>query len=123
MIGREPRALRNLDASGGVGFLHDLLELAGGTNVFADVKRQAVRVSTEMLLARRPDVILDLHYGSAANDADQALERTVWQPLASIPAVKTGRIHLLYGDHLVVPGPRVVQAAETFARALHPDAF
>jgi len=38
-----------------------------------------------------------------------------------VPAVKNGRIYLLYGGELVVPGPRVVLTAQTFARALHPD--
>jgi len=32
-------------------------------------------------------------------------------------------VQLLVGDYLVVPGPRIVQAAEEYARAIHPDAF
>ncbi len=35
VFGREPGGLRNIYVSGGVGFLHDLIELAGGTNAFA----------------------------------------------------------------------------------------
>jgi iron complex transport system substrate-binding protein len=123
VMSREPMSLRQLDASGGVGFLNDLVELAGGANVFADVGRQAVRVSTEMLLARAPDVIVELHYSGAIDDAQLRKEREVWVPLASIPAVKTNRVHLLVGDHLVVPGPRIARAAEEYARAIHPDAF
>lgn len=120
---REPMSLRQLDASGGIGFLNDLIELAGGANVLADVKRQAVRVSTEMLLARAPEVIVDLHYSAAMDEAQLRQEREVWRPLASIPAVKANRVRLLVGDHLVVPGPRVAQAAEEYARVIHPDAF
>jgi iron complex transport system substrate-binding protein len=123
VISREPMSLRQLDASGGVGFLNDLIELAGGTNVFADVGRQAVRVSTEMLLARAPDVIVDLHYTGAMDEEQIRKEREVWRPLASIPAVKSDRVQLLVGDHLVVPGPRIARAAEEYARAIHPDAF
>jgi len=37
--------------------------------------------------------------------------------------VRSGRIHLLGGGYLVVPGPRVSVATEAIARALHPDAF
>ncbi len=33
------------------------------------------------------------------------------------------QVHLLVGDEFVVPGPRIVQAAERFARVLHPDVF
>jgi len=50
-------------------------------------------------------------------------ERALWQRLGAIPAVRGKRIHLLFGDHLVVPGPRLVRAVEEFARAIHPEAF
>jgi ABC-type Fe3+-hydroxamate transport system substrate-binding protein len=40
-----------------------------------------------------------------------------------VPAVKNRRVHLLQGDYLVVPGPRLAVATEAFARALHPGAF
>src|SRR5439155_1058295 len=57
VFGREPGTLRNIDASGGVGFLHDMVEAAGGANVLADVKQQSVILSTELVLARAPEVI------------------------------------------------------------------
>ena len=60
VFGREPLALRNIYASGGVGFLHDLIEVAGGTNVFADVRRESVQATTELILARAPEVIRSL---------------------------------------------------------------
>ena len=37
VFGRERGSLRNIYASGGRGFLHDMLEAAGGINVFADI--------------------------------------------------------------------------------------
>jgi iron complex transport system substrate-binding protein len=52
-----------------------------------------------------------------------AAERGIWSALASLPAVRSGRIHFLSGDYLVVPGPRLAQGAEAFARALHPEVF
>jgi iron complex transport system substrate-binding protein len=123
VMGREPRTLRNLDASGGVGFLHDMIEVAGGANLFADTQRQAVRASSEMLLTRAPEVIIDLFYSRAMSAEDIRQERAAWQQLGSIPAVRNNRIHLLVGDYLVVPGPRIAEAAEAFARAIHPDTF
>jgi iron complex transport system substrate-binding protein len=123
VMGREPRSLRNLDASGGLGFLHDLIELSGGENLFADMKRQAVRASSEMLLTRAPEVIIDLFYSRTMTDEDLRQERDAWRQLASVPAVRQGRINLLVGDYLVVPGPRIAEAAEAFAKAIHPDAF
>jgi iron complex transport system substrate-binding protein len=123
VMGREPRSLRNLDASGGLGFLHDMIEVAGGANLFADVQRQAVRASSEMLLTRAPEVILDLFYSRAMKPDELQQERNAWQQLGSIPAVRNGRVYSLVGDYLVVPGPRIAEAAEAFARAIHPDVF
>lgn len=123
VMGHEPQSLRHLDASGGVGFLHDLIELAGGRNVLADIGRQAVRVSTEMLITRAPDVIVDLHYARAMSDAERRAEQEVWRQVPSAPAVQNGRVHILLGDRFVVPGPRIAGAAEDYARAIHPEAF
>ena len=122
-MGHEPKSLRHLDASGGVGFLHDLIELAGGRNVLADIERQAVRVSTEMLITRAPDVIVDLHYTREMGDAERREEQEVWRQAPSAPAVRNGRVHILLGDRFVVPGPRIASAAEEYARAIHPEAF
>ncbi|MCX6550205.1 MAG: helical backbone metal receptor [Acidobacteria bacterium] len=121
VIGREPQSLRSINASGGIGFLHDLLELAGGANVFADVKRESLLVSTETILAKAPEVIIELHYSEPPIPEAIARERKAWTALSAVPAVKAGRVYLLYGGELVVPGPRVVVTAQTFARALHPD--
>ena len=125
VMGREPLTLRNLNASGGVGFLHEVLEIAGGANAFGDVKREAVTISNEMLLSRAPEVILDLHYGASEPGDHLRAEKelAVWQTVASVPAVRNKRILALYGDQFVVPGPRIADAAEAIARALHPEAF
>jgi iron complex transport system substrate-binding protein len=120
---RDPGSLRNVYASGGYGFLHDMLEIAGGRNVFADVKQQAVQASTERLLASRPDVIIELRYGDRLKSADVAKELRVWDALASVPAVRSHRVSALTGDEFVVPGPRVVDATRKLAHALHPEVF
>jgi len=120
---RDPASLRNVFASGGYGFLHDMLEIAGGRNVFADVKKQAVQASTEMLIASKPDVIIELLYGDSLKNADIATELRAWDVLAAVPAVRAHRVLALTGDEFVVPGPRVVEATRKLARAIHPDAF
>jgi iron complex transport system substrate-binding protein len=120
VFGRERGTLRGLDVSGGVGFLHDMLEAAGGTDLFGDIKQQAVQVSTEMLLARAPEVIIELQY---ARDAATRDDMAAWNALPSVPAVRNRRVYVLRGEDLVVPGPRVATATERLARTLHPDAF
>jgi iron complex transport system substrate-binding protein len=123
VFGRQPRSLQQLYVSGGTGFLHEMLEVAGGINVFADIARESVQPSQETLIARAPEVILEVSPTRQISAVDAVQERAAWSPLASVPAVKSGRIYFLYGDYLVVPGPRVGLATETIARALHPDAF
>ena len=121
VIGREPQSLRAISVSGGFGFLHDLLDLAGGDNVFGDVKRESLMVATETILAKQPDVILELRYSDRAVRDDEEREREAWNLLPGVPAVRNHRVHLLYGGELVVPGPRVVLTARAFARAIHGD--
>ncbi len=123
VFGRERGALRQIYVSGGRGFLHDMLELAGGDNVFADVDMESVQASTEMILARRPEVILELHSTDMPDESAVADQVRSWHTLASVPAVRDRRIHLLTGKALVVPGPRVAEGVERMARALHPEAF
>ncbi len=123
VIGRDPMVLRGLYVSGGVGFLHELLDVAGGEDVFADVKREAVQPSNETMLVRAPQVIIELHPGETPSSAVVQKERAVWSLLPSVPAVRNGRVHLLYGGYLLAAGPRLARATETLARVLHPDAF
>jgi iron complex transport system substrate-binding protein len=123
IFGREAGTLRGINASGGYGFLHDLLELAGATDVLQDIRRQAVTMSSEMVLARAPDVIIELHYGGEWPAGRLEAERQVWSALPSVPAVRNHRVYLLAGNEFVVPGPRVTLAAERLARQIHPEAF
>ena len=122
VFGREPDAIRNVYASGGIGFLHDMLEAAGGANVFANVLREAANPSSEMILATAPEVIIELR-ADEATENEIVREETAWQRLSTLPAVRTGRVHFLTGSELVVPGPRVAEVTRRLARLLHPDAF
>jgi cobalamin transport system substrate-binding protein len=123
VIGRDAGVLRGVYVSGGIGFLHELLDVAGGDDVFADIKREAVQPSNELMIVRAPEVIIELHSGDEPAREALQRERAVWTLLASVPAVRTGRVHLLYGGYLLAAGPRLGRAAETLARTLHPDAF
>jgi iron complex transport system substrate-binding protein len=117
---REALALRGIYASGGVGFIHDMVDAAGGTNVFADVKQQAVQATTELILSRRPEVILELRGDPVAPDV-RAREIGVWRALGSLPAVRNNRVYFIDQQMTVVPGPRVADAIELIAKTLHPN--
>ena len=48
----------------------------------------------------------------------------LWQrELPTLRAVREKRLYAVADDIFVVPGPRMVEAAESFARMLHPEAF
>jgi iron complex transport system substrate-binding protein len=120
VFGRDTETLRGIYASGGIGFLHDMLDAAGGTNVFADLKRQSVQATTELILARAPEAIVEVGLETASS---QTRNLKAWDALGSVPAVKTHRVYMLRGDDLMNPGPRVAQAIRRIAETLHPDAF
>jgi iron complex transport system substrate-binding protein len=124
VFGREPGALRGIYASGGVGFLDDMLRIAGGDNIFADIRKEAVEASTELILSRHPDVILEIRTSDNSSlPATVASELALWKTLSSVPAVRNGRVQFLTDDRIVIPGPRVAEGTRTIAQALHPDAF
>jgi iron complex transport system substrate-binding protein len=120
VFGRETEAVRSVNASGGYGFLHDMLEIAGGDNVFGDVKRALVQANTEAILRAAPEVILELRYGRPLSPEEMKREEASWSSLPGLPAVRTGRVHVIGGDDLVVPGPRVGAATQRLSEALHP---
>ncbi len=120
VFGREPHTLNNIFASGGYGFLHDILRIAGGRDLFADVRRESVQPSLEDILARHPEVIVELRYGDSAGTGD---DLSPWQRLSSLPAVRNGRVYLLQGDEFVEAGPRIADAAEKLSRVIQPEAW
>ncbi len=118
VITRDALALRGIYASGGIGFIHDMLMAAGGDNVFGDTTRQAVQATSELVLARAPEVILELRAEPMDQPTEQK-ERRVWEALASVPAVRNRRVHIIADPRTVIPGPRVADGVEVLARALH----
>jgi iron complex transport system substrate-binding protein len=120
VFGRERGALRNIYASGGRGFLHDMLEAAGGVNVFADINAESVQASTELILTRAPEVIIELRTTEIGDGHNRQREIETWSTIASLPAVRNRRIYLLTRKGLSVPGPRVGETTAEFAKLLHP---
>lgn len=118
VFGRESYTLRGIYASGGYGFIHDMVTAAGGDNVFADLKQQAVQATTELIISRRPDVILELR-AEPLSDERRVRELASWKPLSSVPAVRSGRIHIIADPRVVIPGPRVAEGVEVIAGVLH----
>ncbi len=124
LVGRSPGELQGMVAVGRSSYLTELMELAGGVNVFADAPGGYPKISLEEMLARDPDVIVDMGEMADTIDVTEARKSTVvalWKKYPALSAVRNGRVYAVADDIFVVPGPRVVDAAEAFARFLHPE--
>jgi len=123
IIGRNPGTLTDLVAVGAGSYINDLIEIAGGTNVLA-IKGQPEypRISMETIVRLDPEVIVDtVDMGETESErrVRQSGNERLWSAYGNLTAVKTRRLHAATTDALVVPGPRVVEAAEWVATLLH----
>jgi iron complex transport system substrate-binding protein len=116
-----PRVYVELDGSdplkpwtvGAGSLVGDVLRLAGGANLFADIDRRAAQVSVEEVLRRAPEVILLAARGATAASLRS---RPGWERL---PALAQGRVIDSIDPALIArPGPRLVEGVELLARAL-----
>ena len=125
LVGRSPGELQGMVAVGRASYLTELMEMAGGANVFADAGAAYPKVSLEGILARDPDVIVDMGEMADTAGVTEARKRAVvdlWRRYPALAAVRAGRVHAVADDIFVVPGPRAADAAQAFARLLHPEA-
>jgi iron complex transport system substrate-binding protein len=125
VVGRTPNRLDGLIVVGQASYLNEIIELAGGENVFRDAVASYPGVSLEEVLARNPDVIVDM--GDMADTVGVTEEHkrevtSLWERLSSVAAVKQHRVYAVASDIYVEPGPRVVDAAKAFLEMLHPEA-
>jgi iron complex transport system substrate-binding protein len=98
-----------------------LLELAGGTNVFADIPKNFAEVSWEDVVARDPDVIVILDYGDTT--VEQKQRDLAAHPVASTLRAVQDQRYVVVDLTDVVPGIRNGDAVATLAAGLHPDRF
>jgi len=102
-------------------FYNDILQLAGGRNVYQDTRLKVPAVSMEGLLRMNPEVIIDIFPDASAHQADLQKVRQQWQQLTPITAVKQQQIHFIEADYATVPGPRIIQLLADIAKLLHPE--
>ena len=125
IVGRTPGTMEGLMAAGGKSYLSKVIELAGGDNVFAGASNPYPRIGLEEVIARKPEVVIDMGDMAQTEGVSEAQKRAVavlWSRYQVLPAVRAGRVFPVASDELVVPGPRVVEAARMFARMIHPEA-
>ena len=125
IIGRAPNRIEDLIAVGRASYLNGIIEIAGGENIFKDAIAPYPKVGLEDILARNPEVIVDMGDMSEPERVSDEQKRAIvslWKAYPSIAAVKNGRVFAVASSIFTVPGPRMVDAARAFARMLHPEA-
>lgn len=101
----------------------DLIEKAGGENVFSDVEGWHL-VGIEDLIIKNPDVIIVSSGTGMGGEKNVTYDYILKENrLKNINAVRNDRVYLIDADTVSRSGPRIVDALEEVARVLHPELF
>jgi ABC-type Fe3+-hydroxamate transport system substrate-binding protein len=90
-------------------YIHDMLRVCGGRNIFADRPERYPTVTLDEVAARRPEVILlpdEPFRFRRAHVAD-------FDKYPDVPAVRAGRVYLVDGKPFSWHGPRIAEALRT----------
>lgn len=109
----------------GGNWVPELVQLAGGTNLFGEAGKHSPWLSWEQLREADPDKIVVMPCGF---DIPKTREEMVFlekNPLwKELKAVRTGEVSLVDGNqYFNRPGPRLVESGEIFLEILHPQHF
>lgn len=126
---REPVKVLVYDSGGdgvftatGANFETYLMELAGGKNIFDDVKdKQWTTISYEEILSRNPDVILIHDYD--APSLEQKIEKIKNDPALSQLECVQNENFIAITLESVLPGDRMAYTVETLAKGFYPELF
>ncbi len=98
----------------------DLIEIAGGRNVFSDSSTRYRKFTLEEVLLVDPEVIIIC---SMVSDDPCLAQKRWWEKWKSMSAVRNGRIHVVEADLITRPGPRMIEGLIQMAKAIHPEIF
>ncbi|MCP4142892.1 MAG: cobalamin-binding protein [Chloroflexi bacterium] len=101
-------------------FIGELINLAGGQNIFADLEENYPAVSAETIIEADPDVILGPSSHGDQLSAEMIAAREGW---SEATAVTNESIYIIEGDIISRAGPRVIDALEVIAASLYPTYF
>ncbi len=90
-----------------------VLQLCGGTNVFADMPRLVPRISTEVVLEADPQVIIT---ASVDGMADKQLDH--WKRHANLSAVINNNLFFVPASPISRPTPRLLEASRDICQKL-----
>lgn len=98
---------------GGGSFMSQLVEIAGGRNIYDDIAAPSPAVTFEDILKRNPHVVL-----VGPESAERIKAQSKWRTL---PAVRRNRLMVFDTATVLRPATRLGEGALSLARLLHPD--
>jgi iron complex transport system substrate-binding protein len=105
----------------GIGWVGELIQLAGGEDVFPELRNRRAAMERVVLPAQvcaaRPEIIFASWCGKPFQAA-QITARPGWSDLA---AVRSGRMHEIAGEDILQPGFRLIHGSRHEAARVHPD--
>ncbi|MFN4258027.1 MAG: cobalamin-binding protein [Gemmataceae bacterium] len=106
-------------------WMPELVELAGGVNLFGTAGRHAPWLQWSAVVAQNPDILILLPCGWDIDRCRREMPLLTRHPeWSSLRAVQAGRIYLTDGNqYFNRPGPRLVESLEILAELLHPHTF
>lgn len=109
----------------GGNWMPELIEMAGGINLFGEAGKHSPWMNWEDLVAADPDVIVVSPCGF---DIKRTMEEmhliSDRKEYAGLKAVKAGKVYVADGNqYFNRPGPRVLESLEMLAEMLHPEEF
>jgi len=112
-------------SAGSLSFQNELIQRAGGENIFAEEEFDYFQVDVEAIVTANPNIILLPAAGMGFGEPfwvsiDAVKARQGWD---TIDAIKTSQIYQVDGDAIARAGPRVVDSIEELAELFHPELF
>ncbi|MEO1448200.1 MAG: helical backbone metal receptor [Bacteroidota bacterium] len=104
-----------LKVVGGSGFLHEMIEKAGGKNVYAARKEAFVETTVEEILRSEPEFLIL----PSKDDQVYAELLAAYPALYNTPADVYKQVHIIDPDLVYRPGPRMIEGLLTLTHILH----
>ncbi|MEL6624417.1 MAG: helical backbone metal receptor [Bacteroidota bacterium] len=104
-----------LQAVGGKGYLNELIQKAGGKNIFADIDKPYASVDPESILLKKPEYLI------LPSTNDQVYQQLIGQypSLYNTEAEKLKQVFVVNPDIYYRPGPRTLDALLDLTQILH----
>jgi len=104
--------------------MDQIIDIAGGENIYEDIESEAFRADLNDIIQRNPDIILTPLWPHAGRDEVTTIREIVTREgFENIKAVQNSRVYFYDSSLLKRPGPRQVTAIKKLAYLMHPYYF